>query len=113
MLDRAITTEYGFQIDLGSCENLMKEGSKSFFAAAKILPTKIRDSAIALYAFCRLLDDMVDDQNAPEDVIKQIEYRLDRIYAKNPVDIPADRALAIVVERFLIPRNILEALVDG
>ena len=55
---------------------------------------------------------MVDDQNAPEDVIKQIEYRLDRIYAKNPVDIPADRALAIVVERFLIPRNILSGRIE-
>lgn len=91
----------------------MRDGSKSFFAAAKILPSKIRDSAIALYAFCRLLDDMVDDQHAPDNVIKQIEYRLDRIYAKKPVDIPADRALAIVVERFLIPRNILEALIEG
>ena len=113
MLDRAITSEYGFQIDLETCESLMRDGSKSFFAAAKILPSKIRDSAIALYAFCRLLDDMVDDQHAPEDVIKQIEYRLDRIYAQNPVDIPADRALAIVVSRFLIPRDILEALVEG
>ena len=113
MNDRAITSEYGFQIDLETCENLMRDGSKSFFSAARILPAKIRDSAIALYAFCRMLDDMVDDLNAPENVIKQIEYRLDRIYAKNPVDIPADRALAIVVERFLIPRDILEALVEG
>ena len=113
MLDRAITSEFGFRIDLETCENLMRDGSKSFFSAARILPAKIRDSAIALYAFCRLLDDMVDDQYAPENVIKEIEYRLDRIYAQNPVDIPADRALALVVERFLIPRSILEALVDG
>jgi len=113
MIDRAITSEYGFQIDLETCENLMRDGSKSFFSAARILPTKIRDSAIALYAFCRLLDDMVDDLDAPDDVIAQIEYRLDRIYAQNPVDVPADRALAIVVERFLIPREILEALVEG
>lgn len=113
MRDRAITAEFGFQQDLQTCEDLMKEGSKSFFSAARILPSKIRDSAIALYAFCRLLDDMVDDPNAPDDVIKQIEYRLDRIYEKNPVDIPADRALALVVERFLIPRKLLEALVDG
>ncbi|QKM62204.1 phytoene synthase [Polynucleobacter antarcticus] len=113
MHDRAITTEFGFQIDLQSCENLMRDGSKSFFSASRILPSKIRDSAIALYAFCRLLDDMVDDPNAPDNVIEQIEYRLDRIYAQNPVDIPADRALAIVVERFLIPRDILEALVEG
>ena len=113
MIDRTITTEFGFQIDLETCENLMRDGSKSFFSAARILPAKIRDSAIALYAFCRLLDDMVDDQDAPANVIQQIEYRLDRIYAKNPVDVPADRALAIVVERFLIPREILEALVEG
>ena len=113
MLDRAITTEFGFQMDLQSCESLMRDGSKSFFSAAKILPTKIRDSAIALYAFCRMLDDLVDDSHATEDVIRQIEYRLDRIYAKNPVAIPADRALAIVVERFLIPRDILEALIEG
>ncbi len=72
MIDRAITSEYGFQIDLETCENLMRDGSKSFFSAARILPTKIRDSAIALYAFCRLLDDMVDDLDAPEDVIAQI-----------------------------------------
>jgi phytoene synthase len=113
MRDRAITAEFGFQQDLRTCEDLMKEGSKSFFSAARILPSKIRDSAIALYAFCRLLDDMVDDPNAPDDVIKQIEYRLDRIYEQNPVDIPADRALALVVERFLIPRELLEALVEG
>jgi phytoene synthase len=113
MHDRAITSEYGFQIDLLSCENLMRDGSKSFFSASRILPSSIRDSAIALYAFCRLLDDMVDDQNASDDVIEQIEYRLDRIYSKNPLDIPADRALALVVERFLIPRNLLEALVEG
>lgn len=111
--DRAITDDFGFQKDLHTCEDLMKEGSKSFFSAARILPNKIRDSAIALYAFCRLLDDMVDDPNAPDDVIKRIEIRLDRIYQKNPFDIPADRALALVVERFLIPRELLEALVEG
>ena len=68
MLDRAITTEFGFQIDLQSCESLMRDGSKSFFSAAKILPTKIRDSAIALYAFCRMLDDLVDDSHATEEI---------------------------------------------
>ncbi|MBT8522113.1 phytoene/squalene synthase family protein [Polynucleobacter paneuropaeus] len=113
MHDRAITSEYGFQLDLLSCENLMRDGSKSFFSASRILPSNIRDSAIALYAFCRLLDDMVDDQNASDNVIEQIEYRLDRIYAQNPLDIPADRALALVVDRFLIPRDLLEALVEG
>ena len=91
----------------------MKDGSKSFFAASKILPSNIRNSATALYAFCRLLDDLVDDQAASDDVILLIQERLNRIYTKNPVDVPADRALALVVERFDIPKDLLEALIEG
>jgi phytoene synthase len=91
----------------------MKDGSKSFFAASKILPSNIRSSATALYAFCRLLDDLVDDQNASADVIPQIQERLSRIYQQDPVDVPADRALALVVERFGIPKILLEALIEG
>ena len=73
---RAISAEFGFQLDLRTCTELMKDGSKSFFAASKILPSNIRSSATALYAFCRLLDDLVDDQNASADVIPQIQERL-------------------------------------
>lgn len=91
----------------------MKDGSKSFFAASKILPGNIRNSATALYAFCRLLDDLVDDQSASDEVIPLIQERLNRIYSKNPVDVPADRALALVVERFDIPKDLLEALIEG
>ena len=110
---RAISAEFGFQLDLRTCTELMKDGSKSFFAASKILPSNIRSSATALYAFCRLLDDLVDDQNASADVIPQIQERLSRIYQQDPVDVPADRALALVVERFGIPKILLEALIEG
>lgn len=110
---RSITADFGFQIDLRGCTELMKDGSKSFFAASKILPNNIRNSATALYAFCRILDDLVDNECASNDVIPLIQERLNRIYTKNPADVPADRALALVVERFDIPKALLEGLIEG
>ena len=47
-------------IDLAACEELMRGGSKSFFAASSLLPQRVRMPAIALYAFCRVADDAID-----------------------------------------------------
>ena len=46
--------------DLLDCQRLMRGGSKSFFAASRVLPDAMRQSAMALYAFCRVADDAVD-----------------------------------------------------
>jgi len=37
--------------DLEACTELMRGGSKSFFAASRLLPVRLRPPAIALYAF--------------------------------------------------------------
>ena len=47
--------------DLEACRALMRGGSKSFFAASKLLPVRLRAPASALYAYCRLADDAIDD----------------------------------------------------
>ena len=47
--------------DLETCYQIIKEGSHSFYAASQILPKKVRDSAIVLYSFCRIVDDAIDD----------------------------------------------------
>ena len=46
--------------DLQACTALMRGGSKSFFAASKLLPVRLRAPATALYAYCRLADDAID-----------------------------------------------------
>jgi hypothetical protein len=46
--------------DLQECVATMRDGSKSFFAASRILPQRVRDPATALYAFCRITDDVAD-----------------------------------------------------
>lgn len=99
--------------DYTACREAIRHGSRSFFAASKLLPRSMRDPAYALYAFCRLSDDAVDLPGASADAVDQLRLRLDLIYAGTPHDAPADRALSDVVRRFDMPRALLEALLEG
>jgi phytoene synthase len=101
------------EADLQSCRRLMRGGSKSFFAASLLLPARVRLPATALYAFCRLADDAIDLGGDPVAAMAALTSRLDAMYAGHPADIDADRALAMVVRRFDIPRALLDALLDG
>ena len=99
--------------DFDECVTLMKGGSKTFFAASKLLPKKVRQASIALYAFCRVADDLVDDAPEPKKSLEELQHRLDLIYAQNPVDLIEDHALSHVVHQFKIPRALLDALMEG
>ncbi len=99
--------------DLQACRALMRGGSKTFFAASLLLPSRVRAPASALYAFCRLADDEIDLGDEPHQAMRGLSLRLDHIYAGRPQAIDADRALASVVHRFAIPRELLDALLDG
>ena len=99
--------------DLEACRALMRGGSKSFFAASKLLPVRLRPPASALYAYCRLADDAIDLGSDPQLAMKDLQLRLDEIYEGRPGTQDADRALAHVVHRYGIPRGLLDALLDG
>jgi phytoene synthase len=91
----------------------MRGGSKSFFAASLLLPSRVRAPASALYAFCRLADDAIDLGDDPYAAMHELRQRLDGIYAGTPRDIPADRALSCVVHQYGVPRALLDALLEG
>lgn len=101
--------------DLASCRALLANGSKSFFAASFLLPAEVRDPATALYAFCRLADDLVDLNKGGNTgaVLVELRERLDRIYAGVPSLVPADRAFAHVVATHELPRELPLALLEG
>ncbi len=101
--------------DLARCTELLRHGSKSFFAASRLLPARVRAPTTALYAFCRQADDAVDDVR-PGDAraaVDALRSRLDAVYAGRPRSSPVDRLFARVVERFEIPRATPDALVEG
>lgn len=105
------------RMDLRDCEALMRTGSKSFFAASLVLPSRVRAPATALYAFCRLADDTIDLDShlygGPMGALHHLQQRLQRIYDGRPSPVPADRALAAVVAQFNLPKALLDALLEG
>jgi 15-cis-phytoene synthase len=96
-----------------ACRELIKTGSRSFYAASLLLPEQIRDGAYALYGFCRLSDDAVDIGNGKGGAVKRLRLRLDAVYRGYPEDEAADRCLADTVIRFGIPRALFDALMEG
>jgi phytoene synthase len=99
-----------FDADMAACRALMCGGSKSFDMAAKLLPRAVRDPAVALYAFCREADDVIDEGTGGPDWLRE---RLTLAYAGRPLEVPTDRAFAEVVARFSIPLALPEALLEG
>ncbi|ADE84445.1 15-cis-phytoene synthase [Rhodobacter capsulatus] len=104
------------EADMEVCRELIRTGSYSFHAASRVLPARVRDPALALYAFCRVADDEVDEVGAPRDkaaAVLKLGDRLEDIYAGRPRNAPSDRAFAAVVEEFEMPRELPEALLEG
>lgn len=99
--------------DLEYCRNVIRTGSLSFHAASKLLPTSVRDPALALYAFCRLADDEVDEGDNKARAVIDLQERLDLAYAGRPHNAPEDRAFAAVIEMFNMPRELPQALLEG
>jgi len=99
--------------DLQALRGLMRGGSKTFFAASLLLPPRVRAPATALYAYCRLADDAIDLGHDAQAAMHGLQARLGAIYDGRPGTADADRALCQVVHRFAIPRELLDALLEG
>ncbi len=99
--------------DMAQCREAIRHGSLSFHAASRLLPNRVRDPALALYAFCRLADDAVDLNTHKAEAVLRLRDRLDNVYEGRPENAAPDRAFAAVVEEFDMPRAVPEALLEG
>jgi 15-cis-phytoene synthase len=99
--------------DLALCRQMIRQGSRSFHLASLLLPERYREPARALYGFCRMADDAVDNSTNQQQAVKMLMARLDRIYDHKPDDAATDRAFADVVRHFAIPRALPDALIEG
>ncbi|NMG41849.1 squalene/phytoene synthase family protein [Chelativorans sp. ZYF759] len=99
--------------DCAACRQSIRQGSKSFYLASLLMPAAAREPAYAVYAFCRMADDMVDGGGSGPEAIAEIRRALDHIYARRPADSFVERAFADVVRDFAIPRAIPDAMVEG
>lgn len=99
--------------DLKECYDIIEKGSHSFYAASKVLPKKIRDSAIVLYSFCRIVDDSIDETTSKDKALKELFKRLDAVYEERPGNNPSDRCFSILVKFYEMPKQLPLALLEG
>ena len=99
--------------DMDHCRAAIRAGSLSFHTASRLLPARVRDPALALYAFCRLADDAVDEGSDKTGAVLSLRERLDKVYAGTPRNAAPDRAFAAVVQDFAMPFALPEALLEG
>ncbi|GAB6041801.1 presqualene diphosphate synthase HpnD [Endothiovibrio diazotrophicus] len=97
------------------CEDRARRSGSSFYQSFRFLPPERRRALTALYAFCREVDDVVDECSEPALArIKLAWWReeVGRIYggqAQHPVGL----ALSGPVERFGLDRDLLIEIIDG
>jgi 15-cis-phytoene synthase len=99
--------------ELALARAMIRTGSKSFHLASLFLPPRVREPGRALYGFCRMADDAVDETADSKAAVAQLSRRLDLIYAGEPGPDPTDRAFADVARRFGIPHALPAALIEG
>jgi phytoene synthase len=99
--------------DLQACRDTIRTGSLSFHSASRLLPARVRDPALVLYAFCRLADDAVDEGHDPVAAVLDLQDRLDRAYAGKPRNAAVDRAFARMINATELPRALPDALLEG
>jgi phytoene synthase len=95
------------------CEEITRRSSSNFFYAFRLLTPERRDALFAVYAFCRFVDDIADeDTRNPTELLERWRQELALVYGGKPVH-PISRALADVARSFPIERRHFLGLIRG
>jgi squalene synthase HpnD len=93
----------------------VRAAGTSFYWAMRILPPPRRAAMFAIYAFCREVDDIADDEADPARRAAGLaawRAEIDAIYAGRPSHVIA-HALAPAVEAYRLRREDFLAIIDG
>ncbi len=94
------------------CRDLTAQHSKSFSLAARLIPADKRPAIWALYAFCRTVDDLVDDPSAEAQTSLDAWRRVTNGYHSTPHD-PVAAAWSDTLTRYAVPKRYALELIDG
>ena len=97
------------------CQEKAAASGSSFYYSFMFLPPERRQAIIALYAFCREVDDVVDECQDPQIAHTTLDWwrhQVGLIYEGTPQH-PVGQALKDVIQRFNLPRELLLEVIDG
>jgi len=97
------------------CQQKAASSGSSFYYSFLFLPPNRRRAITALYAYCREVDDVVDECQDPQIAATKLAWwrtELDRLYAGKP-EHPVTQALLPVLKEFALPQEQLLEIIDG
>jgi phytoene synthase len=97
------------------CTNLTKKSGSNFYYSFLFLPRARREAMYTVYAFCKEVDNAVDEPPAGTDPRRQLDLwrqELAAAYRGSPT-FPTTRSLAEHVRRLSIPQTYFEELIKG
>jgi len=97
------------------CQQKAAHSGSSFYYSFLFLPPERRRAITALYAFCREVDDVVDEVSDPAVARAKLAWwrtEIDAAFTGTP-EHPVGRALAPVVRDYGLPRELLQTVIDG
>jgi phytoene synthase len=97
------------------CQQKAAQSGSSFYNSFRFLEPERRRAITALYAFCREVDDVVDEVTDPQVARVKLAWwraQVSAIYDGTPQH-PVALALKPIVRRFVIPQSHLQAVIDG
>jgi 15-cis-phytoene synthase len=90
-----------------------RQSGTSFYYAFRILPEQKRRAIYALYSFCRVVDDCVDEEGGEGSAgLDRWAEEVGRCFSGRPAT-DLGRDLASALERFQIPRSCFDEIIEG
>jgi squalene synthase HpnD len=112
----ALTTPLGVaQEDLNTVERLVRRAGTSFYRGMRVLPPDRRNAMYAIYAFCRIVDDIADEAGTLPDKLRGLaewRARVAGLY-RGETDGPVTRVLAAAISQFHLREEDFAAVIDG
>jgi len=92
-----------------------RRSGTSFYYPFLFLPRRKRRAICAVYAFCRAVDDAVDEAASPGDAARDLAFWEKEVSGayRGQAETPIGRAVADAVERFEIPRKHFLEVIAG
>jgi phytoene synthase len=94
------------------CDRIAREQGRTFYKASGLLPDEKQRAVRALYAFCRITDDIIDRAGAEPEAALAAWKQRSLMAAPSPDD-PVVLAWADTRARYRIPTSYAEQLIDG
>ncbi|MEJ0016335.1 MAG: presqualene diphosphate synthase HpnD [Acetobacteraceae bacterium] len=103
------------QPDLDAIEAIVRAAGTSFYRGMRVLPPDRRHAMYAIYAFCRMVDDIADEEAAFAGKLPQLDAWRERVAGlyRGQSDGPVTRVLVAAVERFALRQEDFIAVIDG